>query len=91
MIFFCGTCGSSGTKKRNEARAAAGPGNGDSGGPVRPLALFFAFNFVAIRQEEGVLHVDHEEEVCNTILYICIYRKSNDYFEEQSSLEMNVQ
>ena len=33
--------------------------DGDSGGPVKPLALFFAFNFVGIRQEEGVLHVDH--------------------------------
>ena len=67
MTFFCGTCGSSDTKKRNEARTAAGPGDGDSGDPVRPLALFFAFIFVGIRQEEAVLYVDHDEEACNTI------------------------
>ena len=67
MTFFCGTCGSSVTKKRNDARAAAGSGDGNNGGPVRTLALFFAFNFVGIRQEEGILHVDHEEEACNTI------------------------
>ena len=34
-------------------------GDGDSGGPVRLLALFFIFNFVGIWQEEGVIHVDH--------------------------------
>ena len=45
------------------------PRDGDSGGPVRPLALFFAFNFVGIQQEEGVLYVDHEEEACNTIIH----------------------
>ena len=73
MTFFCGTCGSSGTKKRNEARAAAVPRDGDIGGPVQPLALFFAFNFVGIRQEEGVLHVDHEEEAYNTIRHCTTY------------------
>ena len=69
MTFLCGTCGSPSTKKRNEARAAAGSWDGDSGGPMRPLAFFFVFNFVEIRQEEGVLHVDHEEETCNTIIF----------------------
>ena len=43
------------------------PRDGDSGGPVRPLALFFALNFVGIRQEERVQHVDHEEEAFHTI------------------------